>query len=36
MAGDPRTALVTAYLDHLAVERRLSAATRLAYGRGLA
>ncbi len=36
MAGDPRRALVTAYLDHLTVERRLSAATRAAYGGGLA
>jgi integrase/recombinase XerC len=36
MTGDPRTALVTGYLDHLSVERRLSAATRAAYGRGLA
>jgi integrase/recombinase XerC len=36
MAGDPRQALVTAYLDHLAVERRLSAATRVAYRQGLA
>lgn len=36
MTGDPRTALVTAYLDHLSVERRLSAATRTAYGAGLA
>jgi integrase/recombinase XerC len=36
MAGDPRAALVTAYLDHLAVERRLSAATRVAYRQGLA
>jgi integrase/recombinase XerC len=36
MGGDPRGALVTAYLDHLAVERRLSAATRAAYRQGLA
>jgi integrase/recombinase XerC len=36
MTGDPRAALVTAYLDHLSVERRLSAATRTAYARGLA
>jgi integrase/recombinase XerC len=36
MTGDPRSALVTAYLDHLSVERRLSEATRAAYARGLA
>jgi len=36
MTGDPRDALVTAYLDYLSVERRLSDATRAAYARGLA
>jgi integrase/recombinase XerC len=36
MTGDPRGALVTAYLDHISVERRLSDATRTAYARGLA
>jgi len=35
MAGDPRAELVAAFLDHLAVERRLSAATLDAYARGL-
>jgi integrase/recombinase XerC len=33
---DPREELVSAFLDHLTVERRLSLATRDAYGRGLA
>lgn len=33
--GDSRERLVSAFLDHLAVERRLSAATREAYRRGL-
>jgi integrase/recombinase XerC len=36
MAGDARHELVVAYLDRLAVERRLSEATRAAYARGLA
>ncbi len=36
MAGDARDALVADYLDHLAVERRLSPATRAAYTLGLA
>ncbi len=34
--GDPREALVAAYLEHLTVERRLAAATRAAYALGLA
>jgi integrase/recombinase XerC len=36
MAGDAREALVADYLEHLAVERRLSPATRAAYALGLA
>ncbi len=36
MSGDARAAPVTAYLEHLAVERRLAEATRVAYARGLA
>ena len=35
MTSDPRSREVAAYLDHLAVERRLSPATRAAYARGL-
>ena len=35
MGEDPRQELVTAYLDHLTVERRLAAATLEAYSRGL-
>ncbi|MBX6393437.1 MAG: tyrosine recombinase XerC [Burkholderiales bacterium] len=34
-APDPRTALIEAYLDHLATQRRLSPATRRGYRRGL-
>jgi integrase/recombinase XerC len=36
LSGDPRSALVAAYLDHVSVERRLSEATRATYARGLA
>jgi integrase/recombinase XerC len=34
-SADPRRDLVAAYLDHLAVERRLAEATRVAYAHGL-
>jgi len=34
-SADPRRALVTAYLDHLSVERRLAATTHVAYAQGL-
>jgi integrase/recombinase XerC len=33
--ADPRRQLVVAYLEHLAVERRLADATRIAYAQGL-
>ena len=33
--ADPRRELVAAYLEHLAVERRLAEATRIAYAQGL-
>jgi integrase/recombinase XerC len=35
MSGDPRAKQVAAFLDHLTIERRLAAATRDAYHRGL-
>jgi integrase/recombinase XerC len=34
-SADPRRDLVAAYLEHLAVERRLAEATRIAYAQGL-
>ena len=34
-SADPRRALVAAYLDHLSIERRLAATTRVAYAQGL-